>query len=114
METFPAQMVELKDNKKPTLLGNPEYDRQALNVIKLNFSEEMKGTLSVRVTQMGTTPIEIPNVVTMSGKTVTLTLGFIPNTGSVLRIDILGNNLTDVSGNQVAMSPQYSVYVTHN
>lgn len=114
METFPAQMVELKDNKKPTLLGNPEYDRQALNVIKLNFSEEMKGTLSVRVTQMGTTPIEIPNVVTMSGKTVTLTLGFIPNTGSLLRIDILGNNLTDVSGNQVAMSPQYSVYVTHN
>ena len=115
METFPAQLVELKDNKKPNLLGNPEYDKVAMNVIKFNFSEEMKGSIAFRVTQVGTTPIEIPNVVTYNGNTVTLTLGFYPTNGSLLRIDILGNNLTDVSGNQVsAMQTQYSVYVTHN
>ncbi len=114
METFPTQMIELKDNKKPTLLGNPEYDKQALNVIKLNFNEEMKGTLTARVTQVGTNPIEIPNIVAINGKTVTLTLGFIPNSGSLLRIDILSNGLTDISGNQTTMSPQYNVYVTYN
>ncbi len=114
METFPAQMVELKDNKKPNLLGNPEYDKKALNVIKMNFSEEMKGSITVRVTQIGTTTIEIPNDPTINGSTVNLTLGFIPSTGSLLRIEILSNNLTDVSGNQVAaMLPQYSVYVSH-
>lgn len=114
METFPPQMIELKDNKKPYLIGNPEYNKSA-NVIKFNFSEAMKGSMAVRVTQMGTYPIELPNTIALSGNSVLVTLNTIPTPGNALRIEFLSNTLTDTSGNQVAaMQPQYNVFVPVN
>ncbi len=115
METFPAQYVNLKENKKPYLNGSPEYSKQNLNVIKLKFSENMMGTLTARVVNVvGNGTIEIPNSVIVEGDTVSLNLSSIPAHQTVLNIMILTNNLTDLNGNPVeAMPLQFTVPVLH-
>ena len=115
IETFPTQMVELKDNTKPYLIGNPEYNKPS-NTIKFNFSEEMKGTMTLRISQtIGNNTFELPHDITMSGNSVLVTLKGTPAAGTLMRIDLLNNTLTDVSGNQVTpMQPQYPVFVPVN
>ncbi len=108
------KLVELKDNKKPYMTEQPTYDKVSLNVIKMSFSEAIIGTIKVKVTQIGTFPVELPASVTISGNSVIITLGSMPINGSVVRLDLSENHLTDVSGNQVsAMASQYSVYVAY-
>jgi hypothetical protein len=116
IETFPAQYVELKENKKPTLISTPEYDRQTLNAVKIKFSEEMKGTLTAKITSLvNNSTVEVPHTVSLDGNTVVLTLGYYPSNGTLLRIDILSNTLTDVSGNPVeSLPPQFNVPVLYN
>lgn len=99
------QMVMLKDNQKPTLLGSAVFDKTTLNTIKLNFSEAIAGTMTVKVTQIGTYPVEIPNTVSVSGSTAIITLGSIPTNGAYLRIDVIDNKITDTNGNQVSAMP---------
>lgn len=111
-----TKMVELKDNKRPLFLGSPEYDRSNLNVIKLNFNEEIKGTMAVQVTQIRSQFSEtLHNTVTVSGNSVIITLNSVPANGSYLKIDILDNKITDISGNQsVAMPSPQGVVVSYN
>ena len=109
-----TQMVELKDNKKPTFLDPAVFDKTMMNAVKLNFSEPITGTMTVKVTQIGTFPIDIPNTVTVSGNTAIITLGSIPANGTYLRIDIIDNKITDMSGNQVSsMQTQLGVLVSY-
>ncbi len=98
-----TKSVVLKDNKKPILLGDPEFDRNVRNVVKLNFNEEIKGSLTVSVTQItnSSTSVPITNTVTISDKVARINLSTVPPNGSWLRIDIVSNNLTDMSGNPV-------------
>ena len=108
------RMVLLKDNVKPFFIAPAIFDAVKANEIRLTFSEEITGTMVVKVTQTGIYNSEIGNFVTVSGNSVIITLTNIPVQNSYLRIDILENNITDLSGNQsVAMLPSYGVVAAY-
>lgn len=94
-----TKLVELKDNKKPYYIEPAVYDKTTLNTVKLNFNEQIKGSLTVKVIQMGTTPVELANTVIINGNTAYITLSSIPVNGTYLKIEVLSNNITDMSGN---------------
>lgn len=100
--------IELKDNKKPYFIDPPVFDTTSYKVIKLNFSEEIKGSLEVKVTQIvanGSTPIEFTSTVAINGSTAYITLGSTPVNNTYMKIEILTNTLKDVSGNSVSAMP---------
>ncbi len=102
MTTY-SGMVDLKDNKKPTFL-NAVFDKSTRMKVTLNFSEEVQGTLVVRVTQIGGTySYEIPNSVVFDGNRAIINLQSIPTNNSYLRIEIVSYNITDTSGNQAVL-----------
>lgn len=101
ISTF-TDYVELKDNKRPTFINPPVFDKNEMNVIRLNFSEEIQGTMEVEVTRMGSNSYEINNNVTVSGNSVYIHLDEIPDNGTYLRIRILENKITDLNGNESA------------
>ncbi|TAH73838.1 MAG: hypothetical protein EWM47_02210 [Anaerolineaceae bacterium] len=96
------RMVELKDNAKPYYIGPPVYDKNKINEIRLSFSEEIMGSMIVRVTQMGTYNYEFTNTVTISGTNAVITLNGMPDKNAFLRIEVLDNKIVDLSGNQCA------------
>lgn len=105
--------VQLRDNKKPTFLAPAVFDKTTKDRVQLNFSEQIQGTLVVRVTQLNTGFV-IDNTVTISGTSAFIKLGYIPPTGTYVKIDILTNNITDVSGNvSSAMASSYGVVITY-
>lgn len=108
--------VLLKENVKPYYIAPPLYNSAKPNEIRLTFSEEITGSMVVKVTQTGTGTYDIPigNIVTISGNTVVITLNTIPTNNSLLKIDITDNKIVDLSGNQcVAMDPTLYFYVTY-
>ena len=107
--------VELKDNKRPMLLGTPEYDKSAMNIIRLNFNEAIEGTMVVKVTQfVQNYPIEYANIVTVSGNSVVITLSNVPERNTNLMINILDNDIRDVSGNMaLPINPQLGVLAAY-
>lgn len=102
--------VDLKDNKKPYYIDTPVFNKTT-NSIQLSFNEQIQGTLYVRVTQTvaGSTSIEIPNTVTIAGNSAVINLHSTPANGTYLRIEILSNNITDLSGNVSTMQSQTGV-----
>ncbi len=107
-----SSSVTLKENVKPTCSG-AVFDAAARNIVRLNFSEAITGTISVKVTSSyNTNTVEIPSSVSINGSSVVLNLTGYPTSGSFLRIDILSSNLTDSNGNAVtAMQPSYMTVV---
>lgn len=106
--------VFLKDNKKPYFI-NYIYDKTKPNEIRLRFSEDIAGTMFVRVTnQSGAYSIEIGNTITVSGSDVIITLSGTPINGSLLKVDIIENKITDLSGNETtAMNTQFFIGVSY-
>lgn len=98
-----SRFIVLKDNKKPAMVGDPVFDTSTRNAVKLNFSEAVQGTLIVNVTQASNTSPSLPisSTVTITGSVVRIVLNTVPPNGCWLRIDIVSNNLTDLSGNPV-------------
>jgi hypothetical protein len=108
-----ATTVQLRDNKKPTYVAPPVFDKTTKDRIQLNFSEQIEGTLVVRVTQLNTGYV-IDNTVTVSGNSAYIKLGFVPATGTYVKIEILTNNITDLSGNaSTAMPSSIGVVLTY-
>lgn len=107
-------IVSLRDNKKPYYISY-EYDRSKTNEIRLNFNEEIKGTMRVKVTQISNTlNYELGNTVTISGSKVIITLNTQPVNNSLIKIEILENAITDASGNLPSpMSTQIHVPVNY-
>lgn len=93
--------VYLKDNKKPYFVTTV-FDKSRTNEVRIRFSEEITGTMTVKVTAQTAYSYEISNTVTVSGTDVIITLGRIPDKNSLLRIDILDNKIKDLSGNEAA------------
>lgn len=105
--------VELKDNKKPQLLSTV-YDSSARDIVRLTFSEQIEGDLEVRVTQMGLgNPIELRNDVAISGNIASINLLDIPSSGTYLRIEVITNSITDMSGNASAPITTTGVTATY-
>jgi hypothetical protein len=109
-----TKTVELKENKKPTCI-DMSFDKNMRNNIKLTFNEQIKGTISFKVTQQtSTVPYEISNSVIVSGNTITINLGSIPTSGSYLRVEVLSNTITDSVGNALtSLDSTFGVYVSY-
>lgn len=91
--------LEVKENKKPSYSGI-SFDTTLKNAIKINFDEAIQGTMTVQVTQIsGSYTAVVPNTVSISGNTATITLTNVIPSGSYLKVDILTNNITDMAGN---------------
>lgn len=106
--------VYLKDNKKPYYI-KVEFDKNKLNVVRLKFSEEITGSMTVKViNQTGSYSYEIGNTVTVSGTDVVITLNSVPENKSLLKFEILENNIKDLSGNETAaMNTVLNVVVSY-
>lgn len=101
--------VIIADNVKPYLVSTT-IDSTSKNVICLNFNEQIQGTISVNVYQLGAAVV-YSNTVTVVGNKVYITLGSIPTSGTYLRIDVTSNNITDLSGNASTISTSLGVAV---
>lgn len=106
--------VYLKDNKKPYFIQTV-FNKNQLNEVRLKFSEEITGTMVVRVIhQSGSYSYEIPSTVTISGTDVVISLGSTPERNALLRIEILDNKIKDVNGNETApMNSQLMVVAAY-
>jgi hypothetical protein len=109
------KMVLLKDNMKPSLAGTTpvQFDSAARNIIRLNFTEQVTGSLTVKVTSVANPFIVYFNTVSISGNSAIINLGNIPSNGENLRIEILNNAVTDESGNLAAIAPYLFTYATY-
>lgn len=94
------RLVRLKENVKPYYI-NPVFNSSKTNEISLVFSEDITGSIRVKVTQMGSYSYEIGNVAITSGNSVIITLNSTPIQNSYLQVDILENKIVDLSGNEV-------------
>lgn len=107
--------VNLKETAQPYYIGPAVFDTVTRNVVKLNFSEPMKGTMEVKVTQtVSGIQITYTASVTVISNTVLLTLDRVPVNNANITIEIQTNNLTDMNGNKVAgMSNTLSVMAAY-
>lgn len=98
--------LSLKENKKPSY-KNSVFDKTTPSVIKLNFSEAVKGTMSVKAIQYyGGSPYEIlVSSVEISGTTVTINLSSPPLNNSTVYVNIVSYDIKDLNGNSVARMP---------
>ncbi len=108
-----TMMVPLKDNKKPTMVGSPVFDRNTLTGIQLNFSEEITGQLTLRISNISNSAITYGNTVTVSGNTAYISLDYIPDKGTGLKIEVLNNSLIDANGNKAVMNSTMFVTVLY-
>lgn len=93
--------VLLKENVKPTLVSTT-FDSSTKKAIKLTFSEQITGNLTVTVKQnFGGSSTDITNTVTISGNVATINLNTIPISGSYLLITVVDNTITDLNGNKL-------------
>ncbi len=100
--TLYSTTVTLKETTRPELQGAPVFDATSRSSIRLNFSEAVQGTMTVRVTQAyGSANIEIGNTVTVSGSTAIINLSSIPTANNWIKIDILTSTITDLNGNPI-------------
>jgi hypothetical protein len=99
-----TQWISLKDNKKPNFVG-PTFDTVSKNVVRLNFSEAIQGSLVVNASMMyngSTMWVPLSNTITINGNIAYVQLaGATIPTGTYIKLEIVSNNLTDASGNTV-------------
>lgn len=111
ISTFTSTVL-LTDNAKPYLVSTV-FDKSKKNTICLNFSEQIQGTMSFSIYQLGTSN-SFANTVSVSGNSVYITLGTIPTNGTYLNINILSCNITDMSGNTATIvNPSLGVAVSY-
>ncbi|MDD3172261.1 MAG: hypothetical protein PHF63_01105 [Herbinix sp.] len=93
--------IELKENKKPYYISTT-FDTTTKNGIKLLFSEQVTGSLVVKVTQTiyGITT-DCTNVVTINSNYAYISLVPVPTNGAYLKVEIISNGIKDLSGNAV-------------
>lgn len=105
----------LKDNEKPNYIPEPVFDQATRNRIRLNFSEAIQGTMTVKVIQSTTTgaSYELPGTVSVSGNNAYIDLLTVPNNNTWLRIEIVTNGIKDLNGNTAIMPTTLMVYVSY-
>lgn len=96
--------ITLKENKKPVYLDPPVFETSSKNIIRLNFSEAIQGTMAVKVYQMiGSSSLELSNSVTVNGNSAFISLtGGAPTPNYWIRIDVVSSTITDLNGNPAA------------
>lgn len=99
--------LPLKENKRPAYKPQPVFDKSTLNIIRLNFTEAVQGTMTVKVTQTyGGSSYEIPvSEVQVNGTTATIYLSSPPANNSVIYINVVSYDIKDLNGNSLAGMP---------
>ena len=92
-------MVELRDNTRPVMIGQPTFMDNQRDTIRLTFNEEIKGSMVVETSEFANDYIKYSNVVTVDGYNVYIKLDRIPGQNIAVRIEIKDNKITDISGN---------------
>ncbi len=101
--------ITLKENKKPQYAGIS----YASGTVQLRFTEDIKGSMTVKLTVLNT-GVEVPCTVTVSGINVIIAPTYTPANGTILRLQILSNNITDANDNPVIpMTSVLPVTVTY-
>ncbi|MGB4659291.1 MAG: hypothetical protein WBI07_08930 [Mobilitalea sp.] len=109
-----TKSIALKDNAKPIFIAPLVFDTTSKNTIRMNFNEAIQGTLTVKVTQIGSTvATEYPNTVNISGNIAYINLTTIPANGTYLKVEIVSNAITDLSGNVSTLASPYFVMATY-
>jgi len=109
--------LPIKENKRPAYKPQPVFDKTSLNIIRLNFTEAVQGTMTVKVTQSyGGSSYEIPvSMVEVNGSTATIYLSSPPANNSVLYINVVSYEIKDLNGNKlVAMPSPIPVVINYN
>ena len=109
-----TKSISLKDNTKPIFILPLTFDTTSKKTIRMNFNEAIQGTLTVKVTPIGNTVgPEYPNTVTISGNVAYINLTTIPANGTYLKVEIVSNAITDISGNATTLTSSYVVMATY-
>ncbi len=101
--------ITLTENRKPQFTGIVYTSGN----IQMRFTEELKGSITIKLTVLNT-GVEVPCNVTLSGSNVIISPSYTLSAGTALRLQIVSNNLTDLSNNPCApTSSVYAVTVTN-
>lgn len=103
--------LDLYENTDPQL-KSISYDPVAKDTIKLIFTENVTGFLSV-VIQERLGGFNIGNSVTVSGDTATIKLDYVPADGTHLLIYIIDNRIADLNGNESTLLPVLNTFVNY-
>jgi len=103
--------IDLLENTDPQL-KNIVYDATAKDIIKLVFTENISGTIELNI-QERYTGYPIDNTVTVSGDTVTVKLGRVPDDGTHLVIYVQDNKIVDLNGNESTLNPVLYTFVNY-
>lgn len=105
--------VELKENSKAAFVS-ATVNTVSKNIINLNYNEQIKGTISLKTTHIsGGTTTEVYNTATVEGNNVVVILATTPVYGSYIRIDVLANGITDLSGNTTNITTPIMVAIPY-
>lgn len=105
--------IMLTDNVKAKYIS-ATYDKAAGNRIVLKFSEDIQGTVVLKVTQVNNGySIEEGHSTYIVGSDLYISLNSMPSNGSYIRFDLISNLLTDASGNKVTMPQSGGVVVQY-
>jgi hypothetical protein len=103
--------ITLTENVVPQLL-TVKYNATTKNTIELTFTEAVKGNMTVTIQERSTGSI-VGCTVTVSGNKVILTLSSIPADGTYVRIYVLNNSITDLSGNESTIDPELNAFINY-
>jgi hypothetical protein len=108
-----STQVTLLENEGP-VFRQAVFDKSSMNNVRLDFSEQIQGTMTVRVLQtIGSMTSELPNTVLISGSSIYVNIS-LPSNNALLRIEIISNNIKDMSNNPVgSMPPVIPVQVSY-
>jgi len=110
MDEYTAN-INLVENTDPQL-KSIVYDATSMDTIKLVFTENITGTMTVRLQERDTGYI-IDNTLTVSGDTVSIKMGRVPADGTHVVIYVLDNRIVDVNGNESTINPVLYTFVNY-
>ena len=109
--------IALRENTRPAYKPDPVFDKTTMTAIKINFTETVLGTMTVKVSQIvGSNTIEIPvKSVDVNGSTATINLAIPPSNNSLMYINIVSYDIKDLNGNSLAAMPStIPLLITYN
>ena len=104
--------IVLADNTNPHYVSI-KFDDKNLNKVYIYFSEKIKGSMEVEVSQISSVSSEIKNTVTVEDNYVMITLDRIPVDNSYLKIKVEKNDITDLNGNKATINTVVGVAVSY-
>lgn len=106
--------LHLKENVKPSY-SKVEFDTVNKNNIKMIFNEAITGSMQVKVTQyVSGYYVSVPvSSVNVSGNMVIIMFSTPLGNNSQILIEVVSNNIADLSGNKADIASPIPLYITY-